>query len=115
MKIGAVLLITVLICTLYIVYHGIIQIQGEFSYLASGSRDRSVKLWDPLKGVCLMTFSAHENWVRCVVFYPSCKYILSCSDDKTIRVLDIKVYYVILYYMFVCANCCSVDKMLNVV
>ncbi len=65
--------------------------QAEFSYLASGSRDRSVKLWDPLQGVCLMTFTAHENWVRSVLFHPSFKYLLSCSDDKSIRVLDIKV------------------------
>jgi platelet-activating factor acetylhydrolase IB subunit alpha len=66
-------------------------IQGEFSYLASGGRDRTVKLWDPLRGLCLMTFTAHENWVRCVVFHPSYKFLISCSDDKTIRVLDIKV------------------------
>jgi WD40 repeat protein len=29
--------------------------------------------------------------VRCVVFHPSGKFILSSSDDKTIRVMDIKV------------------------
>lgn len=65
--------------------------QSEYSYLASGSRDRTVKLWDPLKGVCLHTFAAHENWVRAVLFHPSYKYIISASDDKTVRVLDIKV------------------------
>ena len=64
--------------------------KAVYSYLASGSRDRSVKLWDPLKGQLLMTFNAHENWVRCVIIHPSGKYILSCSDDKSIRVLDIK-------------------------
>lgn len=37
-----------------------------------------------------MTFTAHENWVRCVLFHPSGKYLISCSDDKSIRVLDIK-------------------------
>ncbi|KAJ1442076.1 Lissencephaly-1 [Ochromonadaceae sp. CCMP2298] len=62
----------------------------DYSYLASGSRDRSVRLWDPLSGACLTVFAAHENWVRCVIFHPSYKYLLSCSDDKTIRVLDIK-------------------------
>ena len=62
----------------------------EFSYLASGSRDKTVKLWDALKGDCLGTFNIHENWVRGVVFHPSCKYIISCSDDRSIKVLDIK-------------------------
>jgi platelet-activating factor acetylhydrolase IB subunit alpha len=38
-----------------------------------------------------MTFNSHENWVRSVIFHPSGKYILSSSDDKSIRVLDIKV------------------------
>lgn len=65
--------------------------QNEFSYLASGGRDRTVRLWDPLRGQCLMTFTAHENWVRGVVFHPSFKFLITCSDDKTIRVMDIKV------------------------
>jgi WD40 repeat protein len=67
--------------------------QGEFSYLVSGSRDRTIKLWDPLKAICIMTFNVHDSWVRAVLLHPSGKYILSCSDDKTIRVLDVKVQY----------------------
>lgn len=63
----------------------------EFSYLVSGARDRTVKLWDPLKGLLLMSYNAHDNWVRCVLFNPNCKYIISCSDDMSIRVMDIKV------------------------
>lgn len=50
-----------------------------------------MRLWDPLKAVCLMVFTAHENWVRCVAFHPSFKYLISCGDDKSVRVLDIKV------------------------
>lgn len=62
----------------------------DYGYLASGSRDRTVRLWDALKGTCLITFTAHENWVRSVVFHPSGRYIISSSDDKSIRVMDIK-------------------------
>lgn len=74
-----------------------------------------MKLWDPLKGVCLQTFAAHENWVRAVLFHPSFKYIISASDDKTVRVLDIKVslslafrstrslfFICCVYYLFFC-------------
>jgi len=32
----------------------------------------------------------HDNWVRSLVFHPSGKFILSSSDDKTLRVWDIK-------------------------
>jgi platelet-activating factor acetylhydrolase IB subunit alpha len=63
---------------------------SEFSYLASGSRDRTVRLWNAVLGQCLMVFTAHDSWVRSVVLHPSGKYILSCSDDKTVRVMDIK-------------------------
>jgi len=38
-----------------------------------------------------MVFAAHDNWVRSTVFHSSGKYIISGSDDKTIRVMDIKV------------------------
>jgi platelet-activating factor acetylhydrolase IB subunit alpha len=59
-------------------------------YLASGSRDRTVKLWKVSEGVCICTFKAHENWVRCVLIHPSGNYVISCADDKSIRVFDIK-------------------------
>ena len=65
--------------------------QSEYSYLVSGSRDKTVKLWDPLKNTCLATFTCHDNWVRSVLLHPNGKYIISCSDDKSIRVVDIKV------------------------
>lgn len=59
-------------------------------YLASGSRDRTVRLWNIGGESCLAIFSAHENWVRCVLIHPSAQYIISASDDKSIRVFDIE-------------------------
>jgi len=58
-------------------------------YLASGSRDRTVRLWKLSEGTCLATFAAHENWVRAVLVHPGGKYVLSASDDKSIRVFDV--------------------------
>jgi platelet-activating factor acetylhydrolase IB subunit alpha len=58
--------------------------------LVSGSRDRTVRVWDALRGICLLNFTTHENWVRGVLFDPTSRYVISCSDDKTIRVFDIK-------------------------
>ena len=58
-------------------------------YLASGGRDRTVRLWNISTSACLSVFKYHENWVRSVVIHPSGKYILSAGDDRTIRVMDI--------------------------
>lgn len=57
-------------------------------FMATGSRDKTIKLWDA-RGTCLMTLNGHDNWVRAVVFHPGGKYLLSVSDDKTIRVWDL--------------------------
>ncbi|EEB16803.1 platelet-activating factor acetylhydrolase isoform 1B alpha subunit, putative [Pediculus humanus corporis] len=59
-------------------------------FLVSGSRDKTLKVWDISTGVCLFTFVGHDNWVRGVVFHPGGKYIISASDDKTLRVWDIR-------------------------
>jgi WD40 repeat protein len=31
----------------------------------------------------------HDNWIRALVFHPSGKYLLSASDDKTIKVWEL--------------------------
>ena len=59
-------------------------------YLVSGARDRTVRLWRMASASCVAVFSAHENWVRSVLLHPSGQYVISSSDDKTIRVFDIK-------------------------
>ncbi|TPX66047.1 hypothetical protein SpCBS45565_g04723 [Spizellomyces sp. 'palustris'] len=59
-------------------------------YLASGSRDKTLRLWDVSTGQCLFTLTGHDNWIRGVVFHPNGKYLLSGSDDKTLKVWDLK-------------------------
>lgn len=62
--------------------------QGPF--LISGSRDKTIKIWDVGIGLCLVTLVGHDNWVRQIMVHPGGKYILSASDDKTLRIWDIK-------------------------
>ncbi|ETW05976.1 hypothetical protein H310_03600 [Aphanomyces invadans] len=59
-------------------------------YLLSGSRDRTVRLWEAFSGLLLMNFVSHDNWVRAVRFHSSGKYAISASEDKTIRVFDVE-------------------------
>jgi platelet-activating factor acetylhydrolase IB subunit alpha len=58
-------------------------------YLASASRDKTIKIWEVRNSRCVITLVGHDNWVTDLVFHPSGKYLLSSSDDKSIRVWDL--------------------------
>lgn len=58
-------------------------------YVATGGRDKVIKIWDTGNGQCLRTLVGHDNWIRGLVWSPNGKHIVSCSDDKTMRVWDL--------------------------
>ncbi|ELT97343.1 hypothetical protein CAPTEDRAFT_123658 [Capitella teleta] len=64
--------------------------QKSGPYLISGSRDKTIKMWDVSTSMCLFTLVGHDNWVRGLIFHPGGKYILSSCDDKTLKIWDIK-------------------------
>jgi WD40 repeat protein len=66
-----------------------VAISPDSSFLASGSWDKTVKLWDFATGACLHTFEGHSNRVRCVAISPDSSLVASGSDDKTIRIWHI--------------------------
>ncbi|KAK3371787.1 hypothetical protein B0T24DRAFT_579249 [Lasiosphaeria ovina] len=57
--------------------------------LASGSDDKTVRLWDIASGICLQTLEGHTDEVISVAFSPDGKQLASGSSDKTVRLWDI--------------------------
>jgi platelet-activating factor acetylhydrolase IB subunit alpha len=57
-------------------------------YIATGSRDKTIKLWDS-RGALIKTLVGHDSWVRGLVFHPEGKYLISVSDDRTLRCWDL--------------------------
>jgi WD40 repeat protein/predicted Ser/Thr protein kinase len=53
--------------------------------LASGSADRSIKLWDVQSGTLKQTLTGHSNGVHSLEFSPDGMTLASGSDDKTIK------------------------------
>jgi WD40 repeat protein len=57
--------------------------------LASGSEDKTIKLWDVASGRELRTLSGHTSGVASVAFSPDGKVLASGSDDLTIKLWDV--------------------------
>src|SRR5262249_29112013 len=56
--------------------------------LASGSADKTVKVWDVAGGQCLLTLQGHQRPVQACAFSPDGTRLASGSSDQTVKVWD---------------------------
>ncbi|KAK4082504.1 hypothetical protein Purlil1_11279 [Purpureocillium lilacinum] len=57
----------------------------DSALMASGSDDRTIRLWRADPGECLQTLEGHGDRVNSVVISPDSALVASGSDDRTIR------------------------------
>ncbi|KAL6302657.1 coatomer WD associated region-domain-containing protein [Sparassis latifolia] len=65
-----------------------VAIHPSRALLVTGGDDYKIKVWDirPQSRRCLFTLHGHLDYVRTVQFHHEMPWILSCSDDQTIRI-----------------------------
>ena len=62
---------------------------SDSKYVASGSKDKTIKLWQVNTGKEVMTFAGHKDDVTSVAISKKSKIITSASKDKTLRLWEL--------------------------
>lgn len=67
-------------------------------WFATGSADRTIKIWDLASGQLKLTLTGHIEQVTGLAISPRHPYMFSCGMDKTVRCWDLEQNKVIRYY-----------------
>jgi len=71
---------------------GLAKHPSSLSTICSASSDGEIRVWNLTERRCLANWQAHEGVVRGITFVPSGKNILSCGDDKTVKLWDANIW-----------------------
>jgi WD40 repeat protein len=62
-----------------------VAVSKDGSIIASGSEDKTAKIWDTSSGKCAQTFSkGHHTGIRSVHFFDEDKYVVAACDDMVL-------------------------------
>lgn len=65
-------------------YAQCIQFHPNSNYIATGSTDRSIRLWDVLNGQCVRTYTGHKARVHTLLFSLCGKFLISAGADCSV-------------------------------
>ena len=90
-----------------------VRLSPDGRWALSGSRDRTVRLWEVATGRCVQTFEGHADDVTSVSFGPDGRSALSASLDKTLRLWEVSTGHCVRAFeghkAFVDSACQSLD------
>lgn len=66
-----------------------IAVSSDGNYIVSGSRDKTIKVWELKTGKLLRTIAGHKKDITSLGISPNGKYIVSGSSDKTINLWEL--------------------------
>jgi WD40 repeat protein len=66
-----------------------VAVNPDSNYVATASKDKSIKLWELESGREIRSFLGHEKTVNNIAFTSDGNYLLSASQDKTVKAWNI--------------------------
>lgn len=67
-----------------------VAVSADGKWLATGSADHTIILWDLAKGTPVRVLAAHTGKVLSVSFSPDGRYLASGSEDKTLKLWEVR-------------------------
>ncbi|XP_049410385.1 transcription initiation factor TFIID subunit 5-like [Solanum stenotomum] len=71
------------------VHWGCVQWHANCNYIATGSSDKTVRLWDVQSGDCVRIFIGHRSMILSLAMSPDGRYMASGDEDGTVMMWDL--------------------------